>query len=179
MRTPLARTLLALFLFTAALVPASAADAATSVFLELKGAKMGDIKGGASKKGREGALEVIAVSHEIVSPRDAASGMATGRRQHKPIVLTVRVDQSLPLLYAALTSNESLTATIPFIVRDDGKDAVEWQIKLTNARISGIKLSATGADASDVVDVSFVYQKIEWTWTDGGLTHIDDTTKDK
>ncbi len=28
--------------------------------------------------------DIIAVSHEVVSPRDAASGQATGRRQHEP-----------------------------------------------------------------------------------------------
>jgi hypothetical protein len=27
-------------------------------------------------------------THEIVSPRDAASGLPTGKRQHKPFVIT-------------------------------------------------------------------------------------------
>jgi len=27
-------------------------------------------------------------SHEIVSPRDAASGLPTGKRMHKPLVIT-------------------------------------------------------------------------------------------
>jgi hypothetical protein len=31
--------------------------------------------------------EIIAVVHEIVAPRDAASGQATGKRTHKPFVL--------------------------------------------------------------------------------------------
>jgi hypothetical protein len=31
---------------------------------------------------------LIAASHEIVSPRDAASGLATGKRSHKPFIIT-------------------------------------------------------------------------------------------
>jgi bacteriocin-like protein len=34
----------------------------------------------------ESTTEVIAVSHEIVSPRDPASGLPTGKRMHKPFV---------------------------------------------------------------------------------------------
>ncbi len=30
--------------------------------------------------------------------RDAASGMATGKRQHKPLVITHEIDQSTPKL---------------------------------------------------------------------------------
>ncbi len=34
----------------------------------------------------------------VVSPRDAASGMPTGKRQHKPFSITKPVDKSSPLL---------------------------------------------------------------------------------
>ncbi|MDD5306609.1 MAG: type VI secretion system tube protein TssD [Deltaproteobacteria bacterium] len=51
---------------------------------------------------------VVAVSHEIVSPRDAASGLPTGKRMHKPLVITKEVDRSSPLLYSALVNNENL-----------------------------------------------------------------------
>src|SRR5207302_2232383 len=37
-------------------------------------------------------IDVIAVSHEIVSARDASSGLATGKRQHKPFSITKQVD---------------------------------------------------------------------------------------
>ena len=35
--------------------------------------------------GREDQIEVIATSFQIKSPRDAASGLPTGKRLHKPI----------------------------------------------------------------------------------------------
>jgi len=36
----------------------------------------------------------ITFDHEIVSPRDASSGMATGKRQHKPYVYIVSADDN-------------------------------------------------------------------------------------
>lgn len=41
---------------------------------------------------------VINFDQEIVSPRDAASGLPTGKRQHKPFVITSELDKSSPVL---------------------------------------------------------------------------------
>lgn len=40
----------------------------------------------------------ISFEQEIVSPRDAASGLPTGKRMHKPFVITKELDKSSPLL---------------------------------------------------------------------------------
>jgi hypothetical protein len=40
----------------------------------------------------------ITFEQEIVSPRDAASGLPTGKRQHKPFVITMELDKSSPVL---------------------------------------------------------------------------------
>ena len=48
---------------------------ALNAYLKLKGQKQGPIAGSVTQKGREGKIMVIATSHEIVSPRDAASGV--------------------------------------------------------------------------------------------------------
>lgn len=34
--------------------------------------------------GREDSIMVIGMSHSVVAPRDAATGLPTGKRQHKP-----------------------------------------------------------------------------------------------
>jgi type VI secretion system secreted protein Hcp len=49
-------------------------------YLTLTGAKQGAIKGGVTAKGREGTIAVAAVSHEITTPVDQATGAATGKR---------------------------------------------------------------------------------------------------
>ena len=78
---------------------------ALNSFLQLKGEKQGDIKGSVTQKGRAGKIMVIAFNHEVQSPRDAGTGQATGKRIHKPFVITKEIDKSSPLLYAALTNN--------------------------------------------------------------------------
>ena len=40
----------------------------------------------------------ITFEQEILSPRDAASGLPTGKRQHKPFVITKELDKSSPVL---------------------------------------------------------------------------------
>jgi len=41
---------------------------------------------------------VINFEQEIVSPRDATSGLPTGKRMHKPFVITKELDKSSPVL---------------------------------------------------------------------------------
>src|SRR3569832_1935456 len=97
---------------------------ALNAYLKLKGQKTGDIKGSVTQKGREGKIMVIAVSHEIVSPRDPASGLPTGKRMHKPMVITKELDKSTPLL-----NN----------VHNNNKNNTEWQLQFWQP-------SATGAE---------------------------------
>ena len=88
--------------------PFAEAEAALNAYLTLKGQKQGQIKGSVTKKGREGKIEIISLSHEIVSPRDAASGQANGKRQHKPFVITKELDKASPLLNTMLTNNQNI-----------------------------------------------------------------------
>ena len=161
---------------------------ALNAYLRLKGAKQGDIKGSVTQKGREGRIAVIAVSHEIVSPRDAASGLPTGKRQHKPLVITKELDKASPLLRAALVSNESLTsvtldffsAKAPGPAAGAGLEVNDFTISLTNASIASIEMVMPNNKNPDLAklatyeEIAFTYQKITWTWNDGGITASDD-----
>jgi type VI secretion system secreted protein Hcp len=100
-------------------------------------------------------INVTAVSHEIVSPRDPASGLPTGKRQHA----------STPLFLNALVNNETLTSVLIGLLRNGSQAAT---IKLTNASVSNY------VQHGGYVTISFTYQKIEWTWVDGGITASDD-----
>ncbi|MGB5485766.1 MAG: type VI secretion system tube protein TssD, partial [Lysobacterales bacterium] len=72
---------------------------ALNAYLNLTGETQGKINGSVTRAGREDSIKVIAVNHEVASPRDAASGLPTGKRQHKPFTITKEVDESSPLLY--------------------------------------------------------------------------------
>jgi type VI secretion system secreted protein Hcp len=153
--------------------PFAEAEAALNAYLNLKGQKQGSIKGSVTKKGREGMIEIISLHHEIVSPRDAASGLPTGKRQHKPFVITKELDKSSPLLNSVLVNNENI-AEWKLDVYDSGKgEKLLYTVKLTNASIASIRL-VTDANGELREEISFTYQKIEWTWTDGGITAMDD-----
>jgi type VI secretion system secreted protein Hcp len=160
---------------------------ALNAYLKLKGQKQGEIKGSVTQKGREGRIMVIAVSHEIVSPRDSASGQATGKRQHKPFVITKEIDKSTPLLYNALVNNENITAwELKFFTPQlqmaggAGAEVNNYTVKLTNAHIVDIKSVMLNNKNPELVryavyeEIAFTYQKIEWTWVDGGITAMDD-----
>jgi len=159
---------------------------ALSPYLKLKGTKQGEIKGSVIQKGREGKIMVIAVSHEIVSPRDAASGLPTGKRMHKPFVITKELDKSSPLLYNMLVNNENISEWelefwTPQIKASTGTGAEvqHYTIKLTNANIASINFRMANNRHPDLMkfaeyeEVAFTYEKIEWIWKDGGISAED------
>jgi|tagenome__1003787_1003787.scaffolds.fasta_scaffold20424289_1 type VI secretion system secreted protein Hcp len=109
---------------------------------------------------------IIAVSHEIVSPRDPASGLPTGKRQHKPLTIRKEIDKATPLLMRAIFTNQTMPVVQLSLNGPDGK--TEATVKLTNASVS----DHVQQGSSEVV--TFTYQKITWTWVDGGITAEDD-----
>ena len=130
---------------------------------------------------------VIAASHDISSPRDSASGLATGKRKHQPFVITKEVDKSSPLLYNILVNNENITEwELQFWSPGSnsrtgfGIEKQCYTVKLTNANISDISFRMLNNKNPELVrfaeyeEISFTYQKITWTWVDGGIMAEDD-----
>ena len=159
---------------------------ALNAYLSLKGQTQGNIIGSVTQKGREGKIMVIEVSHEVNSPRDPASGLATGKRQHSPLVITKELDQSTPLLYTALVNNEKITTfelqfwTLQKFGSGNGIEKQHYTIRLTNARICDIKFTMLNNKNPELTryaeyeEVSFTYQKIEWIWHIGNKMAMDD-----
>ncbi|MBC7887820.1 MAG: type VI secretion system tube protein Hcp [Ferruginibacter sp.] len=156
---------------------------ALNSYLQLKGEKQGDIKGSVIQKGREGKIMVIAFEHEVQSPRDPATGQATGKRVHRPFVVTKEIDRSSPLLYAALVNNENITSweLQCFVAKNStGVELNHYTVKLTNAKIADIRSIMLNNKVTEnlkmplMEEVGFVYEKIEWIWVDGGITTTDE-----
>jgi type VI secretion system secreted protein Hcp len=160
---------------------------ALNAYLKLKGQKQGDINGSVTQKGRENSIMVIAVSHEIISPRDPASGLPTGKRMHKPVVITKELDKASPLLYNALVNNENIpTWKLQFwtpqlrAAAGVGAEVQHYTIELMNANIASIAFRMLNNKNPDLMryaeyeEIAFTYQKITWTWTEGGITASDD-----
>ena len=155
---------------------------ALNAYLKLKGQTQGEIKGSVTQTGREGKIMVIAVSHEIMSPRDPASGLPTGKRMHKPFVITKELDKSSPLLYSVLVNNENVTEwELQFWQPSPtGAEVQHYTVKLTNANIASIHFRMLNNKNPELMkyaeyeELAFTYQKIIWTWTQGGITAEDD-----
>jgi type VI secretion system secreted protein Hcp len=152
-------------------------------YLTVKGQKQGDIKGNVTQKGREGQIHVLSWNWKTISPRDYASGLPSGQRQHTPVVFRVPVGKQSPLLAAAICSNENLTevnlwcwvTALPGAAKAGaGAEFKYFHIKLTNANISSIEQSGGRYDNQPVEDVAMTFQKIEWTYLDGGISAEDD-----
>jgi type VI secretion system secreted protein Hcp len=150
-------------------------------YLNLKAEKQGVIKGSVTQKGREDKIMVIAVSHDVVSPRDAASGLPTGKRQHKPYVITKEIDKASPVLYTVLCGNENITEWQLQYWKPSptGAEVQYYTVKLTNANIASIHHKMLNmkdvnlARFETMEEVAFTYEKIEWTWMDGGVSGMD------
>jgi type VI secretion system secreted protein Hcp len=84
------------------------------------------------------------------------------------------MDQSSPLLHTSAVTNESLTVTISYVVEGQGHKAYVT-VALTNAMIRDFNIKSA-YDGSNVETISFTYTKIEFTWTNGGITSVDDWT---
>jgi len=110
-------------------------------------------------------IEVTGFSHEVVSPRDPATGLPTGKRQHEPVVITKQLDATTPLFLNALVENENLT-NVTIGLSEGGQEVVT--VVLTNASISDYTAHGT------TEKWSFTYQKITWTWLNGGISAQDD-----
>lgn len=167
-----------------ALLAGAALTHAETYTLKIRGQKSGDVRGSVTVKAREGSIPVVHVSHAIISPMDAQSGLPTGTRYHKPLVVKIPLDKAAPILYNILCTNESVPefelkfwAPLPRLAAAASTEVNIYTINLRNANISTIDES-TEKDAAGVphtfLTVAFTYQSITWTWNDGGITAIDD-----
>ncbi len=177
-----ALTALAAALFLCA-PAARAANTRDFMTVQIEGQKQGIINGELTTKGFEKLWEVLAFNHEIVSPRDAASGLPTGKRMHKPLKLVVKVGPTSPLLMNALVNNENLKTVTFKLYRPDtrtGARTAYLTITLTNANIADLtswqpnRVDAANDAYSPSHEISFTYQKIEWKGDPGGILAQDD-----
>jgi len=155
---------------------------ALNAYLRLKGETQGEIKGSVTQRGREGSIMVIAFQHEVISPRDAASGLPTGKRQHKALTITKEIDKATIGLMNMLVNNENIKDfRLDFWQPSKtGKEEQYYTIELKNASIAGIRQEMLNNKypenmaLKECEHVTFCYQKIIWTLQDGHVTTEDD-----
>lgn len=128
----------------------------------------------------DGSIAVAASLISVSSPRDPASGLPTGQRQWKPVVVTVPVGRATPLLENATFTNENLSSCTLTYSRATPDGTGYYVVKLTNANIADFtetkgdtRLPQTGP-LGEYDQISLTFQKIEFTYTPTGFTAGDD-----
>jgi type VI secretion system secreted protein Hcp len=132
--------------------------------------------GGVAIKGGDGTqltMAVLKFEQGIVSPRDVASGLATGKRQYKPIMIVKRVDASTPRLLQACATNETLPV-VQFVYHPSSASADQLRVTLTDAACAD--LTDTTAGAEEIETIHFTFSKIEVEHLIGKTTFQDDWT---
>ncbi len=169
-------TLGALLWLALASLPASAA---VNAYMKIDGVKQGPFKGEGKRNGSTQWIPIIAVAQTVESPRDAATGQASGKRQHKPIKITKETDASSPQLARAAASGEVLREVVIEFVRSGpkGQEQVYQTITLTNALLTSIQRThgaAASKDPHEREEISFTFQKIEVKDSRGKVSATDD-----
>ena len=159
--------------------PAGNAGAASvgtvSISMTVHGKRQGNFKGdNPTSKGTQGVIIVVGYQYSVTSPRDLATGQASGKRQHHPVVITHELGASSPQFFAAIVTNEVLDKVVInfFRAQANGKEVNFYTVTLTNATISEFKQNSSGNTVLE--DISFTFQKIEQQDKLAGTTAIDD-----
>jgi type VI secretion system secreted protein Hcp len=138
------------------------------------------VKEGVSQKEAVSARELLEKAGATVQIRPLSSA---GRREHGLFTLRKELDRSTPLLYRALSTNETLAEFELQCWRPSLPTGAEQQyftIRLKNARVVGIRQRMPNTANPQLQgletyeDVTFSYDAITWTWTDGGVTATDE-----
>jgi len=156
---------------------------AQTVHLFLK-ANGEDVQGESTQlsEGRENSIECTYFESEATTAREVQTGMATGRRQHKPLVIHKAIDKSTPLIAKALTKSAKIDGEFKFFRPNpagDGTTQHFYTVKITNGRVASQKMVNKWTRPDDVhagpphEEVTFVFQTIVWRYEVGGVEHED------
>jgi len=158
------------------------------------GAKQGAFKHQNQIKSRVGTSIVTAVRYEIEAPRDPHTGLATGKREHHPVVVEFPMDSSVINWKTAIVNNETLnTVTINFFqtvtagltqgtaAGSGGEAKPYYTIELKNAVVSKLEFVHPYSRAVDPeiknkeihARVHLTFMEITATWVEGGVTMND------
>ena len=141
--------------------PASAAVGVT-INMKVTGHKQGVFKGDDNASAKlDGLITVTGYQFDIVSPRDAATGLPSGRRSFKPVVVTHVMGGSSPQFLTAVSTNETLTSVVINFFRTDRQDrnVNYYRVTLTDATVSQVRQYTSGADVLE--DDSLTFRKIQ------------------
>ena len=133
------------------------------MFLSVKGAKSGMIKGEAQDAIHAEEIDVISWSWGMQAKQSLGTALPTGRATVNELKIVKRLDSASTPLMQALRSNEVITKAV-LTLRKAGKGSLEFfKITIEQGRVTSITLDG-GGDRSGTPDafedVTFTFNKI-------------------
>ena len=153
------------------------------MFLMVKGAKHGLIKGESQDTQHKGEIDVLGWSWGMQGKPNLGGGTATGKASIHDLRIVKRVDASSTALMLALRTNEPIQKAV-LTLRKAGKSQVEYlKVTIEQGRVTALTIEGGDTSGSaDVVErVSFSFNKIEVEYVpqgndglaQGGMTFAD------
>lgn len=127
-----------------------------------------------AQNAREGSRwsEIMAFSYSVETPRrDPHTGLPTGNKQHRPLIIRKKFDSASPRILRAVNTKEELKEVVIESVHQTapGKEQVFQKITLRNAIID--KFQKIGKNEEEI---TLSFQEIQWTDEQGKTKATDD-----
>ena len=140
------------------------------MFLMVKGARTGVIKGEAQDDNHKNEIDVLSWSWGMQAKVSLGGGQATGKATVHELKVVKKIDSATTPLMSALRTNEQIQKAV-LTVRKAGKSQLEFfKITIENGRV--ISHSVTGGDEQGghgvLERVSFSFNKITVEYTPQG-----------
>ena len=126
----------------------------------IEATKQGKLAGDNGTAG--GRVRVTRLGFTVTAPRDAATGLASGKRRYQPLTFRCDPGPLTPQLFQALVANEELKVVRFELSRADrtGQQTVYLTIELTGVTLSGLQ-TIQEPGQTPVIEVALAFQHIE------------------
>jgi type VI secretion system secreted protein Hcp len=156
------------------------------MFLSVKGASSGVIKGEAQDTAHAGEIDVVSWSWGMAGKASLGGGKATGKAEIQELRIVKRADRASTALMSALRNNEVIVKAV-LTLRKAGKPALEFmKVTIEQGRVIALTINAGDqVGGADVVEhVAFTFNKITVEYLPqgkdglslGGTTFMDEWT---
>ena len=144
------------------------------MFLSVKGAKSGVIKGESHDTAHGDEIDVLSWSWGMQGKATLGGGTASARATIRELKIVKRVDSASTALMAALRSNEVITKAV-LTLRKAGKTPLEFlKITIEQGRLTGLTIDAGDKSGSPDLfeELTFTFNKISVEYTPQGKDGI-------
>ena len=132
------------------------------MFLSVKGAKSGLIKGESQDTAHADEIDIVSWSWGMQGHNSLGGGVATGKASARELRIVKRIDSASTPLLAALRANEMITKAV-LTMRKAGKTQLEYlKVTIEQGRVTGVTIEAGDSEGGSqaLESVTFSFNKI-------------------